>query len=694
MHIHPLKSFINCVDILKPMYKKRYGVDVIRVISSKKKPERKTQPFGWKIQPSNKKAQVTIFIILGILLLLALILVIFVRTEIVTFKPEELIPTEKGKVERYITTCMDEVGEEALFKIGLQAGYIDVPSEILQDKNLHLRISPMHVIPYWAYGNNVNIPSLEEIKARIDKYLEENVRKCLFDTEAFQEDYDLVEKSGLTANTEIVESKVIFNLHWNIEIRNKGGEVITEVIDHVAESPIKLKKAHDVARTIVEKEMDSLKLEDITQDLISIGHPDVPVAGMEIRCNKKTWDVNKVKQTILELLRINIKELKIKGTDYVEFPEELTYYQNHYTWNVGEEFRYPEISAVFNFDQGYPVTFGVTPLSGNQMRSSQLGGSDILSFLCIQTWKFTYDLVYPVTVRIQDETTGYNFNIAFTVHLIRNLPSRGDVVARPSYFVDSDSSDDYCRDMDIPMTVYTYELVENKESGVYNREPLEGVKTSFTCLKYKCDMGATEYDFAGLGPVAVYRMNFPYCVGGILRGAKDGYKENWVRVVTAPDKEVELDLMPLLSLAADKIKVVKHEFADAENVGPAVKLGKSEVALVKLTKRKADDLPNAPFYEDSVVKSSTVEEEVYQEEKLDFLAKADFNYELEINVLDQEKFVGGYKGNWTVPWEQLENADEIVFHVASRTNAAEERMFDLMLNLQEDSKYVPLPEIK
>ncbi len=643
----------------------------------------------------DSKGQVTIFIIVGILLVLAVTLVIFVRKEIITFKPEEIIPTEKGKVENFITACIDQVGHDALVRVGLQAGYIELPFDVAKDNTKRLDISTDLAVPYWAYGPQTSIPSLQQIKEQIDEYLEENVRSCLFSMEAFQETYDLIEKSELTADTEIVQSKVIFNLHWDVEIRSKNGEIITEVIDHVAESPIKLRTVYTVARSIVEKEMETLKLEDITQDLIALEHPDVPVAGMELSCSKKKWEVEKVKNTLLELIRLNVHELKVKGTDYVAFPEDLTYYQNHYVWNLGSEFKYPQVSVLFNFDQTYPYTFGVTPLVGNKMQSSQLGGSDLLSFLCIQTWKFTYDLVYPVLVKVKDETTGYTFQIAFTVHLVRNNPERGEAVPRPSYFIDTVSDEDYCDTKNIPMTVFSYETVENQDTGVYNREPLEDVQTSFTCLRYKCDLLETEYDFAGRGHVAGYTTNFPYCVGGILRGTKEGYKETWERVVAEAGKEVELDLVPVYEIPASKVKIMKHTFVSPENIGPATSLKSGELGLIKVAFRKKDDLPRTPFHESSVTKAQTRDQEAVEElDALEFLAKADFTYDLEVTILGGEKYVGGYKGNWTVPWSVLNGAEEIIFHVASRETNNEEQMFDLMLNIGEYSKYVPAPEIK
>lgn len=657
------------------MYKKRCCVDKSSFISS-------------------SKGQVTVFIIIGLLLVLAVALVILVRQEIITIKPEELAPTEKGKVENFITACIDQVGNDALVRVGLQGGYIELPLDVAKDNTRRLEISPSLAVPYWAKGQEVTIPSLTQIKEQIDDYLEKNVRSCLFSMEAFQESYNLIEKSELTADTEIAQNKVIFNLHWDVEIRSKGGDIITEVIDHVAESPIKLRDVYAVAKAVVEKEMNTLKLEDITQDLIALEHPDVPVAGMELSCSKKRWEVETVKNTLLELVRINVHELKIEGTDYVQFPDELTYYQNHYIWDLGSEFKHPQVSVLFNFDETYPYTFGVTPLVGNKMQSSQLGGSNLLSFLCIQTWKFTYDLVYPVLVKVKDETTGYTFQIAFTVHVIRNNPDRGEAVPRPSYFIDTVSDEDYCGVKDVPMTVLAYETVENEETGIYSREPLEDVKTSFTCLRYKCDMLDTEYGFGGRGHLAGYTTNFPYCAGGILRGTKEGYKEDWGRVVTAAGKEVELNLLPVYEFPASKIKIVKHNFVDVENIGPAVPLKSGELGLVKITLRKKDDLPNAPFHESSITKSVSNDQETVETlDAVEFLAKADFTYELEVDVLGNEKFIGGYKGNWNVPWSALNDAQEIVFHVVSRESASEEQSFDMLLNLGEYSNYVPAPEI-
>ena len=661
------------------MHKKRYRVDVVRGFSK----SFLTKKF------STKKGQITIFIILGILLLLALVLVIFLKKEVLVFKPEEIVPTTKGKVESLITSCIDDISEDALFLIGLQGGYINVPEEIASDSSVHLRISPMNVVPYWAYGTNNEIQTLDQIKQRIDFYIEENLRECVLGLEPFKEVYDITEKSGIAANTEIVESKVIFNVYWNLEIKDKAGEVITELINHVTESPVRLKNVHATAKRIVEQELSGLKLEDLTLDLIALEHPNVPVAGMELSCSKKTWKVKEVKETLQDLLRINIGQLKVKGTEFVEFPEDLPYFQNHYIWEMGDEFIQPEVSVVFNYENNYPFLFQVTPTSGGMMESGSSGGNDKLSFLCIQQWKFTYDVTYPVLVRVRDETTGYNFNAAFTVHLVRNKPDRESyVTARPSLVYDFASDDKFCGDKRVPMTVRTWNLIENAAQGIYDAEPLEDVEVSYTCMRYRCEMGKTEFDFAQAGYQAGLNLNFPYCVGGILRGQKEGFKETWERVTTKAGGEADLYLVPLFKLPVSKFSVVKHDVT-GESMRDAAALGKDETALIRLNAYKEGQ----KFHTVEQMVGKGLNEETAQQLQVELLADADFTYEVEVNVFDDESMIGGYSANWTASWDELQSAEKIVFHALTREGAGDIAIYDLISNLKKYSQSVPLPEI-
>ncbi len=659
------------------MYKKREKIDICSSIS---------------IFIPSKQGQVTIFIILGLVLLMVVALVILTKEEVIKIKPEELIPTEKGKIENFIAACIKNVGEEALFQMGLQGGFIKTPPEISTDASRHLRISSFLVVPYWTYGEITEIPAKEELQQRMNVYIQENLRSCLFDMRAFQETYNLIEKTDITAESEILDNKVIFNILWNIEVQDKSGQKISEIINHHAESPIQFGKVYETAKAVVERELLTLKLEDITQDLLALEHPDVPLTGVELSCSRKIWDVNKVKRTLKDMMRINIKKIKVKGTDYVEFPEELPYYANHYVWDMGEDFSQSDISVVFNFDNTYPFTFQVTPLTGTKMASSQQGGTDLLSFLCLQTWKFTYDVMYPVLVRVKDDKTGYNFQIAFTVHLVRNLPNRKTVIiARNPAALNFPTDEEYCNNVRIPMTVLTNSYVVSDEVGVNSIEPLSDVNISFTCLKYRCEMGQTDFNFEESGAQASLSLNYPYCVGGILRGVKSGYKEAWQRIVTEDQKNIELNLVPLHSLPVTALKVVKHDLknVEAQENKLGEQLAENEIALIRL-KRFVNGTVN---HEIEQVVGAPLSPEVTNRLNINFLAEADYRYEVEINVFNEETLIGGYKGNWTAPWSELQDAHEIIFHTITLDNPQDEELFQLITDMAAESKKISAPEI-
>ncbi len=649
--------------------------------------------------PKTKKAQVTIFIIVGIVMLLAVALVLLLQKQIVSFKTDELIPTEKGKVETYITSCIQDAGDQALFLIGTQGGYINVPQDIQTDASQHLRLSPMNVIPYWAYGPNVRIPALSAIKQELDQYIEQHTKSCLLDLQPFQDTYNIIEKSPIKADTNIADGKVLFNVNWNVELQTKSGEKVAEVINHQAESPVKLKRLHETASRIIDSEMSSLKIEDLTQDLIALEHPNVPVTGIELSCKKKTWNPKTVESELKKLIHTNLQELRIQGTDYVNFPEDLTYYQSHYIWNIGDEFTQPKIHVSFNYDESYPFIFAVTPIAGSKMQSSQFGGSDVLSLLCIQQWKFTYDVSYPVQVRLIDDTN-YNFQIAFTTHLVRNIPNRGaEITARQPIYIDSINDEKYCAKRTIPMNVKTYELVEN-DQGAYNKNDLDSVNITFTCLRYKCDIGTTTYD--PRVNIANINTNYPFCSGGLLRGLKKGYKEALEQTVTTAGKEISLHMIPIHNINLAKIKIVKHELQSDGKLSAAQEMSAKETALIKIKYYKSSSSstntsvspPQTLFHESTIIKTGTIDPVLEEEQQLELLAKADFTYDLEINYFNKELFTGGYKSKWLASWDQLSSANEIIFHIITNEKAPEEELYALLLNLEQQSKIVPAPEIK
>jgi len=646
---------------------------------------------------TNRSGQITIFIIIGILLVLALLIVVFVKRESLTVKPEELLPTSKGAVASYISSCIKQLGEDALSRLGEQGGYVILPQDIANNGYVHLKTSPFSAVPYWAYGQTIAVPPLTTVKAQIDSSIQQHLRECVLGTGAFQQSFNLVEKSDISVNTNIAENNVVFNVRWSIEVQDKQGEKITDLIDHIAESPVKLKQLYDTASRIITVEMRDLKLEDITQDLIALEHPDVPVSGFEISCTRKEWNIATVKQRLQDLLRVNIRELKTKGTDFVEFPEELPYYANHYVWDLGDDLDQKKVNVQFQYNDNYPFTFDVQPRSGNKLMSGSLGGGSnpLISFFCMQNWKFVYDISYPVLVTLQDETTNYQFKMAFTVHLKHNIPDRSDVPVQPLPSVTAAgaySDLQFCNTRNIPTTITTAELVDNAQ-GVSNSEPLDNVNISYNCLQYRCDLGQTDYDYASMGDVAAKQINLPYCANAIIRAQKQGYKDGWINLVTKPGAQANVKLIPVVSFPVANITILQHEFNSPENIAVGKPLDNDETVIIKLRSIQDDPQTNQPLEEATIVISPDLPKDAAARQPLEFLAKADFTYTLDITVLKGENFVGGYRANWTVPWDALASAQKLTFHTLTSSSSSDLDLFGVYSDLGQNSKYVPPPAL-
>ena len=291
-----------------------------------------------------KRGQITLFIILGIVLLIAIALVIIFREEITIFRPERIIPTETTVIQRFIDGCIEITATEGLNLLGAQGGYIYLPPSI---ENNPLAVVDTGIkIPQWDYFGQSRIPSIPLMEGHLSRYMIENLKDCLQNLEPFQAQYDIIERGELEAETEIVEEAVIFKVTFPIEIVNKEGTRITELKEFRIDSPIKLKKVYEVAKSIMETESEEMRVEKITVDLIALD-PDIPISGIELGCGQKIWIKTDVENKLKTLLRNNLPRIRVDRTNYLPIPEDQPYLQNHYVWRV-TELAYPEVRASIN----------------------------------------------------------------------------------------------------------------------------------------------------------------------------------------------------------------------------------------------------------------------------------------------------------------------------------------------------------
>ena len=501
-----------------------------------------------------KKSQITLFIIIGIIIVLGAAVFIYLKEQEIIFRPKPpAVPDEAVPLEDFIEICIETVGKEAANIIGTTGGYIYIPEEIANNPDSFIRISPLErgMIPYWFYQGEDRIPPLEFIEEQMNDYITENLGGCILGLEPFQAEYDITELGDIETETRISDNEIGITVDYPIEISDKLGNKIIELDKFTASVKYRLKKTYELAVDIMNAENQQAKLEDITIDLLALD-TDIPYSNFEFSCTEKKWEIQDIENKLKLLLRSDLPLIRIDKTGYREVPVDQPYVLNHYIWDVSA-IPYPRMKVSFTYDDSWPLYLYVRPNEGSYVRSNMQKGFDMASWLCMQMWKFTYDIVYPVTATVYDEKSDYTFTFAFDVMIDHNNANR-DVFAVSSFdFPYKPREEEFCARRVNEITVYTYENVS--DSGFESRLEIDDVNVTFTCLKFTCPIGTTKFE----GPVGVLTEEFPYCVWGILRGSKEGYKTAETFIAADKPGEARLYLTPVKTI--EKYSVVKHELS-------------------------------------------------------------------------------------------------------------------------------------
>lgn len=137
---------------------------------------------------TQKKGQIAIFIVVGLLILLLLGIFFYMETSTAAQKiavnVQDVQESHKLQIplQVYVENCLRETGKEALLSIGKRGGYFNIPPE--SDQIMQL--------PFYLFEATSHVPTMERILKELSAYLDANLNKCLNDFKPFKEQgYDV-----------------------------------------------------------------------------------------------------------------------------------------------------------------------------------------------------------------------------------------------------------------------------------------------------------------------------------------------------------------------------------------------------------------------------------------------------------------------------------------------------------------------
>lgn len=461
----------------------------------------------------NKKAQVTIFIIIGIIIVAGVISFIVFRGNLFQTK----IPANMEPVYTTFLSCIEEDTLTGISVLESQAGYIFLPD--FEPGSSHMPFSSQldflgNPIPYWYYvsGNNIEaeqVPSKSEMQKQLAEFVEGKLKDCVF--EKYYEQGFEISLGEPNAEVLINDDVVRVDLSLSLEISKEEDNV--KIKNHKVEVNSKLGKLYESAKKIYDYEQDNLFLEKYAVDTLRLY---APVTGVEISCSPQTWIIEDIFNNLQDAIEANTLALRKKGdfvkdkeSEYFEVDvpvEEDVKFINSKSWSYSFEVANDESILIAN-----PV--------GNQQ------GLGILGF-CYVPYHFVYNVKYPVLIQVSEGDEIFQFPMAVIIQA--NNP-------RKSLDVDAIGveSPELCKRKNTLTKVNVYgSFLEDIDADI-----------SFECLGAKCNIG--EANDGSL------EAEFPQCVNGNVLAKAEGYVEGKTQYSTIESGTVDVILDRLYELDVD-----------------------------------------------------------------------------------------------------------------------------------------------
>ena len=178
-----------------------------------------------------KRGQITIFVILGVVMILTTIIIILLIsvTDKDTGKEDPKITI--GDYYNEIQNCFLTASNEAILITGLQGGYFNLQEEYLKTDQL--------AISYAYIEGRRTLPSLESIGTEIENYINTAITLCNLET---TRDFTFESLKNPRTSVEIKEDSILITLDYPIKISNN--------IDTVELNQIYNTKLNIINRTI------------------------------------------------------------------------------------------------------------------------------------------------------------------------------------------------------------------------------------------------------------------------------------------------------------------------------------------------------------------------------------------------------------------------------------------------------------
>ena len=554
----------------------------------------------------NKKGQITVFVIIGLVILLAAVLFFFLNSSVSDQKDILDVPdvsVEARPAVELVQRCLLTSAEKGLRELGRQGGTLTPPKVSYPSYKGEAVLFTPDVIPYWRYladcenpsgcevlfqpglcepGNKYcdGMPTAEDnIQDTLQNYIDNDVTSCIREFEDLGEQYDITIRGEPKSEVIFTEGVTHVFLNYPITITSMSTDNIQELEDYRVEVDVDMYDMYKLATEIINFARDSDYYERQTMNLVA-AYADIdskvlpPMDEVQFFSQGAgPWvqeEINDALQNdllpFMSLVRfantknnVALQEHNPNLGDYKQYSEGFyRSFMQKTSNNIYSDF---DVYHNYLYEPIYSkVGDGSTVLKGTSLVDIEPGILASLIQIFLKDYRFSYDISYPLIVSIEDSDAfngaGYSFQFAIEVNVRNNMPGYTNFTY---YNLPTEKTLDLAS-LSLPQEITV------KTNDRYKLEPLEDVSISYVCGN-EYELGTTKIDSGSSQLIT----QMPYCeYGGYIKFRKAGYLGTSIEFnnrANTTNQTFEVDLWPLKERDVIVRKRTMNNITAIENAG-------------------------------------------------------------------------------------------------------------------------------
>jgi len=519
-----------------------------------------------------RKGQVTAFIIVGIILLISVSAVIYIRGRIVKKEGIELVTAPRVSVEfmpvnNFVRSCINRLTEDGLklaeerggyiYQEGLEISYFNPTEgsalEFFPDSGI--------IVPYWHYMESPNtctncrfeagMPPLckstgaciyagdGSVEEQLERYIKENFRDCMADFNVEQLGYEITELGEIAPRVTIGDRNVVVNLMYPIEVRKDDASA--EMNRFMSTIRSEFTELYTIAYELTTYQMENCFIGMHTQNFLSyymgLEKGELPPLYEQTigEITPHMWIMDQVKEELEPKIAAAVSSIGLMNTRNFFFPKidpndpgykTIQGMLDQRLFNPFTRYHNADVSLMY-IPLFWDIYADIRPREGQKLLPTDIGGSGsgglaqlVGAAMQIKTYAFFYQYSFPVVVDIQktdfkNEPHTFRFGLEINVRA-NNCIGNDTTVGHASSTGGTELCKSVHADRDATITVVEFKDVYGSPTEV----PVPDVMVKFfagsTCL-----LGATDEN-------GVIEAEYPSVHGGYFTFTKNGYGETFV----------------------------------------------------------------------------------------------------------------------------------------------------------------------